>query len=224
MRPVLDIWHRSIARVPLLDQTTVGDRITGGVLAHVAEQIVGRDPLTARSSADERAPTVGSIFEAARTDGIPFRVISTVDELAAWSISPDAAARLAEALERGWVAVAPERSMPFGGQERIGWWLIDPATGRAADQLDTGGGSVDTETAVLWYQAVEAQYLRELRCMQARTALIAFVTAATLSEVTAGILKAALSTGNLAAAAGAVAALGGSSAGAIGIDIALSMC
>jgi hypothetical protein len=225
MRPVLDIWHRSIGRVPLPRQAAAGNLMTGGVLAHVAEQIVGMDPVARNSDAVvDRAPTVGSIFETARVDGIPFRAISTVEQLAAWAGSPDAASRVAEAVDRGWVAVVPVRPVLIGGEERIGWWLVHPATGWAVDQLDTGGGSVDAETALLWRQAVEAEYLRSLRCMRQQIIFIAVITAASLTLTTLGILKAAMSSGNLATAAGALAALAGAGAGGIGVPIGMGMC
>ena len=34
-------------------------------------------------------------------------------------------------------------------RERVGWWLIDPATGRVTDQLDDGRASVTTERVIM---------------------------------------------------------------------------
>jgi hypothetical protein len=222
MRPVLDIWHRSVARVPVSEQTTNGGLMSGGVLAHVAEQLVGRDPLAdGADSLVDRSPTVGSIFEAARRAGIDFRAISARDQLSEWSAPPDAMSRLGEAIERGWVAVVPDGPVTIGGSERLGWWLVNPATGMAVDQLDTGGGSVDAETAFLWRQAIEAERLRRIRtCI----IVIAVITAASLTLAAGGVARAATARGGRGAAAGALASLAGGAAGGIGIPAGAAGC
>jgi hypothetical protein len=41
------------------------------------------------------------------------------------------------ALDAGFVVVAPDRAVDFDGQPRLGWWRIEPASGAAADELET---------------------------------------------------------------------------------------
>jgi hypothetical protein len=43
-------------------------------------------------------------------------------------------------LSAGWVAIAPRTPVHLGGAERVGWWLVDPASGRTTDQMDDGRG------------------------------------------------------------------------------------
>jgi hypothetical protein len=56
-------------------------------------------------------------------------------------------ARITEALTAGLVVVVPERPVALGGEDRVGWWLVDPATGATADQMDDGRGVTMAEFA-----------------------------------------------------------------------------
>ena len=62
-------------------------------------------------------------------------------------ISEAARARIAEALTAGFVVV-PERPVALGEEERVGWWLVDPATGATEDQMDDGRGTEMSEFAL----------------------------------------------------------------------------
>jgi hypothetical protein len=46
------------------------------------------------------------------------------------------------------VAIAPERPVALGSLERVGWWLVDPISGRAWDRLDDERGSVGLQYQV----------------------------------------------------------------------------
>jgi hypothetical protein len=43
-------------------------------------------------------------------------------------------------LAEGYEVVVPERTVTLGGEERSGWWLVDPVAGATLDQLDDGRG------------------------------------------------------------------------------------
>ena len=45
------------------------------------------------------------------------------------------------------MVVVPERPVALGGEERVGWWLVDPATGATADTMDDGRGVTMAEFA-----------------------------------------------------------------------------
>jgi hypothetical protein len=68
--------------------------------------------------------------------------------------SESAKATLRRALDDGWVAIAPERPVELGDAERVGWWLVDPSTGRLADQMDGGQGQDTIEwLGIQWTRA-----------------------------------------------------------------------
>ena len=53
------------------------------------------------------------------------------------------------ALDAGLIVIIPDKAVQLGGRDRIGWWLVDPATGQTRDQMDDGRGSTMTEYAFL---------------------------------------------------------------------------
>jgi hypothetical protein len=157
VRPGLDIWHRSYGTLPVAGVAPAPSApMTGGVLAHVAERLLFGDPL--RDPTDERtAASVGAVFDAARRDGIPVLAGRGPDDLDRLAFAADAKARLAEQLAAGLVAIVPERPVRLHGSERVGWWLIDPRTGRVSDQLDDGrGGGGMPGRVVIHVRTVEA--------------------------------------------------------------------
>jgi hypothetical protein len=103
----------------------------------------------AHTSGIEELPlvSVGLTFEAAQAQGIGIRVLTSPEDVDALPYPADAMARLRAALGNGRLAVAPEASMLFGDEERVGWWLIDPRTGSAVDEMDDGRGTEGEYTA-----------------------------------------------------------------------------
>lgn len=148
---VLDIWHRSYGAAPVEGADPASSpRVNAGVLAHVVERVLGGE--ATRDEADPSVTgvaSVGSVFETAQDAGIPLRVLREAGSTATLPWSDDARARLEASLASGWLAVAPERPVLIGGSERIGWWLVDPATGRTVDELDDGRGSAPTDETII---------------------------------------------------------------------------
>ncbi|CAN0428918.1 unnamed protein product, partial [Phaeothamnion confervicola] len=60
--------------------------------------------------------------------------------LPALDVSDTARARIGEALASGYVVIVPERAVTQGDAEAVGWWQIDPATGRTFDLMENGRG------------------------------------------------------------------------------------
>ncbi len=148
---VLDIWHRSHRVTPVTGGLAVSSpNISAGVLAHVTERVLSGE--AARNGADPgvaAVASVGAVFDTAAATGIPWRVLRGSGATSDMPWTDDARARLETSLARGWLAVAPERPVVIGGRERIGWWLVDPETGRTIDQLDDGRGSSTTDTTII---------------------------------------------------------------------------
>jgi hypothetical protein len=87
------------------------------------------------------------VFDQAAAEGIGLRVLTQAipPELA---LDAEPAALIAAALAAGSVVVVPERPVNVNGSSRLGWWIVDPRTGSAVDQLDTGGGQVEPPVVI----------------------------------------------------------------------------
>jgi len=146
LRTDLDIWHRSsgAAAVSGVD-LTVDPTMLPGVLAHVNERLMfgAADP----DHGAER-PSVGALFAAAKEQGIPIGLL-TSDSTPGLPLEPEAQGRLDDAMEAGLRVVAPLSAVTIGGEERSGWWLFDPASGRVNDQMDNGLGTMTVEQQIV---------------------------------------------------------------------------
>jgi transglutaminase-like putative cysteine protease len=209
MRTRLDIWHRSFGVVPVsgIDPAS-SPRLIAGVASQVAERLAfgeaSRDPGVAGSIA-----SVGAVFDAARRDGLGLRVLRAPEDAAALPYAPDALVRLRDSLADGWLAVAPERTVLIGEEDRAGWWLIDPLSGRAVDQMDDGRGEEMGGYLTIEYGSFRASI--PIRRMAVCAAWIAAMTAGILS-IYGGVWQAvqgAAAGSGLAGGLGAVAAAGG---------------
>jgi hypothetical protein len=127
--------------------------------------------------------SVGSLFEMAHDQGVPLRTLQGAIP-ADLSLDAEPAALIAGALEAGSIVVVPERPLDLAGTPRMGWWIIDPVTGQAVDQLDTGGGEMTEETEILTVNSAEwsaARAMSQLRAGQIRNIVRAMVTDPTVS-------------------------------------------
>ena len=148
---VLDIWHRSHGVTPVASVSpALSPAVSAGVLAHVAERVLGgeatrdeTDPVASASA------SVGAVFDTAAAAGIPLRVLQGAGATSDLPWADDARARLETSLADGWIAIAPERPVVLGERERVGWWLVDPRTGRTVDRLDDGRGAEMSEKTVI---------------------------------------------------------------------------
>ncbi len=86
------------------------------------------------------ALTTAFIMEEAARKKVPIRMFSSLekDRLVKLGTPQDARARMAEALDRGWIVMAPEKGVAWEGRTRWGWWEIDPRTRETIGVLDTG--------------------------------------------------------------------------------------
>lgn len=146
----LDIWHRSFGTLGLVDrQSEVSPSLVAGLLAHVVERVTMGDGVSpANADPGVVRMSVGSIFEMAAAQGLRPRVLSeSLPE--GLPYGPEEISRLRTALERGLVVVVPEEAVVVDGRPRLGWWLVDPASGRAVDELVDGTGQSTVENIVV---------------------------------------------------------------------------
>ncbi len=143
----LDLWHRSlgVATVPGVTATALPG-VVGGVLTHVAERVALGEALPADG---ESSPTVtlsvGAIIAAAADQGIGIRTLRGAGAADDLPYAPGALARVRDALGSGLLVVAPERPVALADGDHVGWWLVDPSTGRTWDELEDGRGAESVE-------------------------------------------------------------------------------
>jgi transglutaminase-like putative cysteine protease len=161
LRTVLDIWHRSYGTTLIADgQLDAPPQLVSGVLSHVAERLLAGEAVN--DAADAGLVSVGAVFDRAVAEGVPVRLVRDAQEVGGLPFVPDSLERLRAAISGGRVAVVPERQVRIGADERVGWWVVDPATGAVFDQMDDGRG-VAGESATLFANTVRmARPMRDL--------------------------------------------------------------
>ena len=110
--------------------------------------------------------SVGALFQMASDQGIPLRALQGARP-GDLPLGAEPAASIGAALESGSIVVVPERPIDVGGSPRLGWWVIDPLTGQAVDQLDTGGGEIAEDTIMNTVNSAESAAARSLSELQA---------------------------------------------------------
>ena len=153
----VDLLHRAFGRLGVPDRTvSEPPGVVAGVLSHIVERIQTGEGLPELFAEAVSAPlplSAGAVIEAAQGQGI--RLLVLRDGSSADLVWPTAAAaRLTDALAGGWVAIAPANPVQVGDQVRLGWWLVDPATGVTLDMLDDGLGASMVEDAWLKIKTV----------------------------------------------------------------------
>jgi hypothetical protein len=84
--------------------------------------------------------TTTSVMQEAAARGIPIRFYSRLEKAALERLDmPDHVLnRALQSIASGSILIVPERSIPFEGKDRWGWWEVDPRTREAIGVLDTG--------------------------------------------------------------------------------------
>jgi hypothetical protein len=150
-----DILHRTFGTLALTDRTPgAPPALVAGVLGHVAERSQAGDGLPSGDLVGHSPLSVGALFQMAQDQGIPLQALTAGVPLE-MSLEAETAALIRTALDGGSIVVLPERALDVGGSPRLGWWVIDPLTGAAVDQLDDGGGAVTEEGLVQTFNAAE---------------------------------------------------------------------
>jgi Transglutaminase-like superfamily len=109
-----------------------------GVLDGVLEQTMFGS-LRAPDSGSVGGASTAAVFDDAHAAGARVASVTTRDALARLSLPAAARAVMQAALDPGGtVLVSPDRAVRMGGEDRVGWWQIDRATGETLGVLDTG--------------------------------------------------------------------------------------
>jgi transglutaminase-like putative cysteine protease len=141
---LFDLWHRGFGVLPLAGQEAAyPPQMVAGVLSHVAERCVSRDGYGPPAASAQLPASVGAVFEKAVAQGLGVRALRG-DAPDSLPFAQEAQAHFLPYLRAGAVVVIPERYPD--GQSRIGWWLVNPATGRTQDRMDDGRGATQVET------------------------------------------------------------------------------
>ncbi len=149
LRLEVDILHRSFLTLPVTDvPVATPPGIVAGVVSHVAESLMLSSDLGTDTGEVASATSVADVFEAADGAGIePVLITATVDPEGPYP--PAVRVLMDAATSAGLVLIAPAKPVLLGGTERVGWWQVDPATGRTTDQMDDGRGEMAEETIIL---------------------------------------------------------------------------
>ena len=148
----LDLMSQGYAVVPLAGTTgSVHPQVLAGVLAHVAERFGADAAAELTPDAPPPAGSVAQVFAEAAKEGVAIRTLLPGSaDVSALDVSDVAKARIGEALAAGYVVVVPERAVTQGDAREVGWWQVDPATGRTFDLMENGrGGSPLGEDTVI---------------------------------------------------------------------------
>jgi hypothetical protein len=79
-----------------------------------------------------------SVFDAARLDEIPLRVVTPADELIVEGASADAIAGMLARLYDGYRILTPARVPTIDGVSSTAWWMIDGRTALVRDEHENG--------------------------------------------------------------------------------------
>lgn len=138
----LDILHQGYGVVPYDGGTpSVHPQVLAGVLAHAAERVGAEAGAALAPDSPTPAGSVAQVFQEAKQNGLAITTLTPDSgDVSALMVSDVAKARINEALDAGYVVVIPERSVSLGDTEQVGWWQVDPATGRTFDRMENGMG------------------------------------------------------------------------------------
>jgi len=97
------------------------------------------------------ALTTASLMRKAAENGIPIRTYSSLERDLVAELAPleSVARKIFTALDSGRVVAIPEKSVDWEGQERWGWWDIDPITMETIGVMDTGLHQAVLERTIL---------------------------------------------------------------------------
>jgi uncharacterized membrane protein len=90
-----------------------------------------------------------TVFELAQEQSIPLQVLMPGDagELNALSLPANADAYISAALAEGQIIVVPSQTVLINGQQRVGWYQMNPTTGQTIGVMDNGSHDAASEEA-----------------------------------------------------------------------------
>jgi hypothetical protein len=132
-----------------------------GIASSIVEQIV-MDRLV-DITGGELSTSIGTpkIFETANESGIELVVITphSLSKLEQLDISDEAKARVTAAIEREQIAIVPAQMVLVNGSFEVGWYEIDPVTGRTISVSENGLHNSTWESLIVtlnWFAVIYA--------------------------------------------------------------------
>ena len=138
---------RKSRRMVTTDQERISayERIFEGVLDFNVErmlldQLVGVEDVVYTDGSIPASRNVGLVFELAAKDKVPSEVINnqTTGRLDSMKLSPEAKARIKNAVSPAVAVVVPTKMLPGPRGQMVGWWKVNMATGWTEDEMDDG--------------------------------------------------------------------------------------
>ncbi len=144
----VDLLYRQRTSLPLAGvdaSSAVHPLVLSGILDAVAEAtlllpIVGGEAEVADASGVAIGPTIGDVFAAAEPD-VGVAVLTSAADLATIEADPRSQGYITAALNAGLYVIVPQGPVDVRGEPVLGWWIVDPLTGRTRDQLQNGMAS-----------------------------------------------------------------------------------
>ena len=107
---------------------------------------------------------VGSVFEAARTSGIPMTRLEPGDPIDVGGLSEQAQARIEARLDGGYSLLTPSQAPSIGGLSQTAWFVIDPATGVVRDEHESGRHQMGEEAPQQGNALARTETTRKTTC------------------------------------------------------------
>jgi hypothetical protein len=144
LRDLIDIASNSMGTQLRSGRDPFEIRVRQGVVDTVAEML-------AVGSNMQMAENTASIFARLAAEGSRGLLIAAgdVDAVKALPWPEDEAARVAADVDAGFMTLVPRMAVLLDGEQRVGWWRVDPGSGETIGVMDSGLHMAATERAKL---------------------------------------------------------------------------
>lgn len=145
LRMRLDIRRNVASAVPYSGQNPLQSRalnLVKGYRDSALEHLLMETLFTNSLPANCSVACPMTVFTAAESLGIRMMILTTeadLSKLEATDLSPEAKARISDAVVRGYVVNVPYRMVPLSGTNSLAWWEINPQTGETVSVAEDGG-------------------------------------------------------------------------------------
>ncbi len=118
-----------------------GTNVAQAVRDNIVRGVID-DAIEANVSFPKATTTTRTLFAAAARSGVP--TVAVPASASPPALPPAAIAAATASLQRGAI-LATARAVSIGGEEHVGWWEVDPATGSTVGRLESGAGQALSE-------------------------------------------------------------------------------
>ena len=142
-RALIDIASNATGARQGAERSAFEVRLRQGVADTVAEML-------ALGSKLRMAENTASIFAQLASEGSRGLLVMARDQDAVHALPwpEDEAARVSADVESGYVALVPRKAVMLDGQQRVGWWRVNPVSGETIGVMDSGFHAAQTEDVI----------------------------------------------------------------------------